>query len=125
MLSVSKPIHLLASAGLAVLSTANGIAMATPIAHKGSLALKRPDELAGQVVEEEHVRARAGDARVVPLRDEDRLAVVGDELLVEVLILDAEGDTFLIKDYELEEAAWINGEVIRVDGGEHISGATR
>jgi len=25
----------------------------------------------------------------------------------------------------LEEAAWINGEVIRVDGGEHISGATR
>ena len=24
-----------------------------------------------------------------------------------------------------EEAAWINGEVIRVDGGEHISGATR
>ena len=25
----------------------------------------------------------------------------------------------------LDEAAWINGEVIRVDGGEHISGATR
>lgn len=25
----------------------------------------------------------------------------------------------------LPEAAWINGEVIRVDGGEHISGATR
>ncbi len=25
----------------------------------------------------------------------------------------------------LEEAAWINGEVIRVDGGEHVSGATR
>jgi len=25
----------------------------------------------------------------------------------------------------LEEAAWINGDVIRVDGGEHISGATR
>ena len=24
-----------------------------------------------------------------------------------------------------DEAAWINGEVIRVDGGEHISGATR
>ena len=24
-----------------------------------------------------------------------------------------------------EEAAWINGEVIRVDGGEHISGVTR
>jgi enoyl-[acyl-carrier protein] reductase I len=23
-----------------------------------------------------------------------------------------------------DEAAWINGEVIRVDGGEHISGAT-
>lgn len=25
----------------------------------------------------------------------------------------------------LEEAAWVNGDVIRVDGGEHISGATR
>ena len=25
----------------------------------------------------------------------------------------------------LEEAAWINGDVIRVDGGEHISGVTR
>ena len=25
----------------------------------------------------------------------------------------------------LEEASWINGEVIRVDGGEHVSGATR
>ncbi len=25
----------------------------------------------------------------------------------------------------LEEASWINGDVIRVDGGEHISGATR
>jgi len=25
----------------------------------------------------------------------------------------------------LDEASWINGEVIRVDGGEHISGATR
>jgi NAD(P)-dependent dehydrogenase (short-subunit alcohol dehydrogenase family) len=25
----------------------------------------------------------------------------------------------------LDEAAWINGEVIRVDGGEHISGVTR
>jgi NAD(P)-dependent dehydrogenase (short-subunit alcohol dehydrogenase family) len=25
----------------------------------------------------------------------------------------------------LDEAAWINGDVIRVDGGEHISGATR
>lgn len=25
----------------------------------------------------------------------------------------------------LDEAAWINGEVIRVDGGEHISGASR
>ena len=25
----------------------------------------------------------------------------------------------------LSEAAWINGEVIRVDGGEHISGVTR
>ena len=24
-----------------------------------------------------------------------------------------------------DEAAWINGDVIRVDGGEHISGATR
>jgi NAD(P)-dependent dehydrogenase (short-subunit alcohol dehydrogenase family) len=24
-----------------------------------------------------------------------------------------------------DEAAWINGEVIRVDGGEHISGATQ
>ena len=23
----------------------------------------------------------------------------------------------------LPEAAWINGEVIRVDGGEHVSGA--
>jgi len=26
--------------------------------------------------------------------------------------------------FSLEEASWINGEVIRVDGGEHISGAT-
>jgi enoyl-[acyl-carrier protein] reductase I len=25
----------------------------------------------------------------------------------------------------LDEAAWINGEVIRVDGGEHISGASQ
>jgi NAD(P)-dependent dehydrogenase (short-subunit alcohol dehydrogenase family) len=25
----------------------------------------------------------------------------------------------------LPEAAWINGEVIRVDGGEHVSGASR
>ena len=25
----------------------------------------------------------------------------------------------------LDEAAWINGEVIRVDGGEHVSGASR
>lgn len=25
----------------------------------------------------------------------------------------------------LDEASWINGEVVRVDGGEHISGATR
>ena len=25
----------------------------------------------------------------------------------------------------LEEAVWINGDVIRVDGGEHISGVTR
>ena len=25
----------------------------------------------------------------------------------------------------LPEAAWVNGEVIRVDGGEHISGASR
>jgi NAD(P)-dependent dehydrogenase (short-subunit alcohol dehydrogenase family) len=24
----------------------------------------------------------------------------------------------------LDEAAWINGEVIRVDGGEHVSGVT-
>ena len=24
----------------------------------------------------------------------------------------------------LDEAAWINGDVIRVDGGEHISGVT-
>ena len=24
----------------------------------------------------------------------------------------------------LDDAAWINGELIRVDGGEHISGAT-
>jgi hypothetical protein len=24
----------------------------------------------------------------------------------------------------LDESAWVNGEVIRVDGGEHISGAT-
>ncbi len=27
--------------------------------------------------------------------------------------------------FSLSEAAWINGEVIRVDGGEHISGVTR
>jgi len=25
----------------------------------------------------------------------------------------------------LPEAAWINGDVIRVDGGEHVSGASR
>ena len=24
----------------------------------------------------------------------------------------------------LDEASWVNGEVVRVDGGEHISGAT-
>ncbi len=35
---------------------------------------------------------------------------------------DVAGVIFLLSQ---DEARWINGEVIRVDGGEHISGATR
>jgi hypothetical protein len=27
--------------------------------------------------------------------------------------------------FATDEAAWINGEVVRVDGGEHISGVTQ
>ena len=44
-------------------------------------------ELAGQVVQEHHVRRRAGDRRVIPLRHEYRLAVACGEQLVELLVV--------------------------------------
>ena len=39
-----------------------------------------------------------------------------------MLVLAVAGVIYLLSQ---SEASWINGEVIRVDGGEHISGSTK
>ena len=44
-------------------------------------------QLSGKIVEKHHVRTRAGDRRVIALRNEHGLTVAGGEQLVEVLLI--------------------------------------
>ncbi len=72
---------------------------------------------------QEAAKALADALRAIPgsdqLKSQARLRNPGCRLTTPE---DVAGVIFLLSQ---DEASWINGEVIRVDGGEHISGATR
>ena len=68
-------------------------------------------------------RHRAFDREMrIHLRTADEYCFPGEPAITLTLPRDVANAIYL---FSRPEAAWINGEVIRVDGGEHISGATR